>query len=139
MQQASKANTLAGEKDLDILLKTMKPRLNNGDFVFCTVNETAHLNPADVILSFKEQEGTTIIIAQSLADSLQLPYSFVAAWITLTVHSSLEAVGLTAAFSKALAGAGISCNVVAAYYHDHIFVDKKDAEKAMEILSSFSA
>jgi uncharacterized protein len=69
---------------------------------------------------------------------LQLSYSFVAAWITLTVHSSLEAVGLTATFSKALAENNISCNVVAAYYHDHIFVDAKDAAKAMKILHILS-
>ena len=88
----------------------------------------------DIVLFFKEEEGNTIIIKKELANSLQLEYSFVAAWITLTVHSSLEAVGLTAAFSSALSDAGISCNVVAAFYHDHIFVDKKDVEKAMAIL-----
>ena len=73
-----------------------------------------------------------------MADSLKLEYSFVASWITLTVHSSLEAVGLTAAFSKALSQEGISCNVVAAFYHDHIFVGKNDADKAMEILNRFA-
>jgi hypothetical protein len=52
----------------------------------------------------------------------------------LTVHSSLEAVGLTAAVSKALTEANISCNVVAAYYHDHIFVPVKDAKQAMRVL-----
>jgi hypothetical protein len=56
----------------------------------------------------------------------------------LTVYSSLEAVGLTAAFSRALSEGGIGCNVVAAFYHDHIFVDRKDAKKAMEILNRFS-
>ena len=68
-----------------------------------------------------------------MADSLNLKYSFVAAWITLTVHSLLEAVSLTAAFSGALANEGISCNVVAAFYHDHIFVDKAYAGKAMGV------
>ena len=55
-------------------------------------------------------------------------------WITLDVHSSLEAVGLTAAVSAALAEENISCNVVAAYYHDHLFVPVADAERAMETL-----
>ena len=96
-------------------------------------NTELHKVP-EAILIFKEQEANTVIINRELADSLKLTYSFVASWITLTVHSSLEAVGLTAAFSKALADEGVSCNVVAAFYHDHIFVDKKDIEKAMEIL-----
>jgi hypothetical protein len=73
-----------------------------------------------------------------LADSLNLAYIFCASWITLTVHSSLHAVGLTAAFSKRLADRDISCNVIAGYYHDHIFVDKKDKDKAIEILNKFS-
>jgi hypothetical protein len=88
----------------------------------------------EIVMQFKEREGTTLIVHKELADRLQLEYSFVAAWITLTVHSSLAAVGLTAAFSTALASRGISCNVVAAYYHDHIFVDKRDLEAAMEVL-----
>ena len=129
---------MTGEKDLNKLLKTIMPELNAGDYVFCTVNEINPVNFNEVILTFKEQEGTTIIIKKELADSLNLKYSLVFAWITLTVHSSLEAVGLTAAFSSALSQQGISCNVVAAFFHDHLFVDKKDAEKAMEILKRFS-
>jgi len=129
---------MTGENNLSQLLKTMQPRLNSGDFVFCTINDLAAINIADVLMLFKEQEGFTIIITKEIADQLQLQYSFIAAWITLTVHSSLEAVGLTAAFSNALAAEGISCNVVAAFYHDHIFVDKKDAIKAMTILDQFS-
>jgi hypothetical protein len=74
-----------------------------------------------------------------LADNLKLDYSFISGWITLTVYSSLEAVGLTAAFSAALSEAGISCNVVAAFYHDHIFVAKEDTERTIEVLNRFSA
>ena len=129
---------MTGEKDLDKLLKTMKPKHNFGDYVFCVVDNLENIDLKDVILLFKEPEGNTIIIEKDLADSLNLQYSFIAAWITLTVHSSLEAVGLTAAFSSALARAGISCNVVAGYYHDHIFVEKKDITKAMEILNKLS-
>jgi hypothetical protein len=129
---------MTGEKDLNVLLKTMKPKLNVGDYVFCNVSDIKSVNIDDIILVFKEQEGNTIIIKKELADSLNLKYLFVAAWITLAVHSSLEAVGFTAAFSSALSAQGISCNVVAAFFHDHIFVDKKDTEKAMEILDKFS-
>jgi hypothetical protein len=127
-----------GETNLNRLLKTMQPFLNSGDFVFCMVPNTDNINDADVVFSFKEKEGITVVLPKQTADALQLNYSFVASWITLTVHSSLEAVGLTAAFSNALAAAGISCNVVAAYYHDHIFVSKNDAEKTMKILNAFS-
>jgi uncharacterized protein len=129
---------MKGEKDLSKLLKTMKPKHNIGDYVFCVVNNFATVNIEDVILLFKEQEGYTIIIKKELADNLKLDYSFIASWITLTVHSSLEAVGLTAAFSSALSEEGISCNVVAAFYHDHIFVDKKDTQKVIAILNRFS-
>jgi len=129
---------MTGEKDLATLLKTMKPIQKMGDFVFCTVKSLATIVFEDSILIFKEEEGYTIILKKGTADNLKLKYSFVASWITLTVHSSLEAVGLTAAFSKALSDEGISCNVVAAYYHDHLFVDKKDTSKAMEILNRFS-
>ncbi len=130
---------MSGEKNLDTLLRTMKPVLNDGNFVFCTVKDIAQLNLNDILLFFKEEEGVTIIVEQTIADNLQLDYSFVASWITLTVHSSLEAVGLTAAFSKALAEEQISCNVVAGYFHDHIFVEKKMADKAIKVLNALSA
>jgi hypothetical protein len=129
---------MTAEKDLDKLLKTMKPKHNFGDYVFSVVDNLENIDLKNIVLIFKEPDGNTIIIEKDLADSLNLQYSFIAAWITLTVHSSLEAVGLTAAFSSALARAGISCNVVAGYYHDHIFVDKKDITKAMEILNKLS-
>src|ERR1044072_7093722 len=122
---------MPGEKQLDSLFQNMKPTLNHGDYVFCTKLDIKEIDLNEILMSFKEMEGITIILEQQVADRLQLEYSFVAKWIKLAVHSSLEAVGLTAAFSKALTEENISCNVVAGYFHDHIFVDKKDALKAM--------
>ena len=130
---------MAGEKKLETLLKSMKPQHNIGEYVFCITEDLKKISLEEIILIFKEQEGTTVIIKKELADQLKLNYSFIASWITLTVHSSLEAVGLTAAFSSALAQEGISCNVIAAFYHDHIFVDQKDILKAMTILNRFSS
>ena len=129
---------MSGESDLDVILKTMEPVLHNGEYVFCQVPDNYAFNINDVVSVFRESEGTTIILSRVVADRLRLSYSYISAWITLCVHSSLAAVGLTAAFSKALASAGISCNVVAAWYHDHIFVDIKDAQKAMHVLSDIS-
>lgn len=130
---------MSGEKDLQQLLKTMKPEHNSGDYVFCKVETFEDINLDLVEMFFKEKEAITLILKKEIADNLKLEYSVIMSWITLTVHSSLEAVGLTAAFSKALSESEISCNVVAAYYHDHIFVNKKDTEKAMQILNSFSS
>jgi hypothetical protein len=129
---------MTGEKDLAKLLEAMKPELQPGDYVFCTVEDGNTVPAAESILIFREKEGITVIVRKEVADKSRLNYSFVAAWITLTVHSSLAAVGLTAAFSKALAENGISCNVVAAFYHDHLFVRQQDAAKAMEILNGLS-
>ncbi|SHH42043.1 ACT domain-containing protein [Flavobacterium defluvii] len=129
---------MSGEKDLEKLLKTMKPEQKSGDFVFCKVDKLENFDLEKIEMFFREEEGITLIVREETAQKLKLDYSVVMAWITLTVHSSLEAVGLTAAFSKALSEKGISCNVVAAFYHDHIFVNKNDAEKAMKILNAFS-
>jgi hypothetical protein len=129
---------MPGETNLNKLLKSMTPSLNKGDYVFCTVTNIESVAENQMLSFFREAEGITVIIEKTVADSLNLPYTYVAAWITLTVHSSLDAVGLTAAFSTALSNAGISCNVVAAYCHDHIFVAKNDAPKAMRVLEQLS-
>jgi hypothetical protein len=129
---------MIGETDLAKILKTLKPKHNVGDYVFCVVNDLNKFNLNEIIFLFREEEGITVVLKKEVADKLMLDYSFVAAWITLTVHSSLESVGLTAAFSKALSAEAISCNVVAGYHHDHIFVPKKDAEKASSVLTKLS-
>jgi hypothetical protein len=127
-----------GETDLVKILKTLQPKHNAGDYVFCVVNDLNKLNLTEIIFFFREEEGTTVVLKKELADKLKLEYTFVAAWITLTVHSSLESVGLTAVFSKSLSEEGISCNVVAGYYHDHIFVSRADVNNAMKILKALS-
>ena len=129
---------MTGEVDLQKLIKGMKPELNQGEYVYCLADSKEHAVALDPLCYFLEKEGVTAILPKEKADAMNLPYTMTFAWITLTVHSSLEAVGLTAVFSKALSDEGISCNIVAACFHDHIFVGKNDAEKAMNILNQIS-
>lgn len=129
---------MAGENNLEILLSNAAPELNPGKYVFCTLAApSAELKDAAVV-AVREAEGVTLVLPQDLADKHAVSYDYVASWITLKIHSSLAAVGLTAAFSRALANKSISCNVVAGYYHDHIFVAHKDTESAMAVLSSLA-
>ncbi len=125
--------------DLDILLKSMSPELIEGDYVFCTVEgglaDYVHLNP---MATFREKEGLTLVLTEEVATQAQLSFDGVFSMITLSVHSSLEAVGLTAAFATKLGSYGISANVIAGYYHDHIFVQKHKADQAMRALREFS-
>jgi len=129
---------MTGEKNLSKLLQGMTPVLNDGTYVFSTVKDSASIHNDDILSEFKEKEGTTIIISKDKADTLNLPYTYIASWLTLMIHSSLDAVGLTAVFSTALAKHNVSCNVVAGYYHDHIFVAVEDTEKALSVLTAIS-
>ncbi|WP_282365956.1 ACT domain-containing protein [Pseudomonas sp. PS02290] len=129
---------MTGETSLGALLRSMNPELNEGDYVFCTVADSRRVEGIEVIGSFREREGLTVILERSQAQQLGLDCDHVMAWITLTVHSSLAAVGLTAAFASALGQAGISCNVVAGFYHDHLFVGKDDAQQAMTTLRALA-
>jgi hypothetical protein len=116
----------------------MRPQLNAGDYVFCTLDNADAVRGLEVLGSFREAEGLTVIVEREAAQQAGLVFDYVAAWITLNVHSALQAVGLTAAFANALGKAGISCNVIAAYYHDHIFVSREDADRAMDVLWALS-
>ena len=129
---------MKGETNISVLIKELTPTLKEGEYVFCTLKDVDSVSRADTICEFKESEGLSIIIERQKADQLNLQYDFVLSWITLMIHSSLEAVGLTAIVSTELAKHNISCNVIAGYYHDHIFVNKKDANKAMQVLIDLS-
>ncbi len=130
---------MTGETNLSRLLASLSPRLNPGRFVFCSVPQPTVVQVAAALGSFREAEGTTLILAREEAERLGLTYDYLAAWITLEVHSSLAAVGLTAAFAKALAGEDISCNVIAGFHHDHLFVAEADAERALARLQRLAA
>ena len=128
---------MIGETNLDVLISTMKLHLNDGDYVFCSLQNEA-IDFPNYLFFFRENEGVTIVCTKEYADSEGYTYNSTFAWMTLKVHSALEAVGLTAAFSKALGDENISCNVVAGYYHDHIFVPKQHAQSAITALENLS-
>jgi len=122
------------ENDLAVLLRTMQPELHRGAFAFVTLPADAEISLSEAIATFREAEGMTVVVDEETAARRGWPVLFRAAWITLTVHSDLAAVGLTAAFARALGAAGISCNVMAAAYHDHIFVPFDDGPRALDAL-----
>lgn len=131
---------MAGEKHLGKLLASMSPELLEGEYVFCTFEDASYGDHSDLepFAACVEVEGLTLVIPKSKADARGLNYESVFRGITLRIHSSLDAVGLTAAFSSKLAERGISANVIAGYFHDHIFVQSEYANQAMAALEEFS-
>jgi hypothetical protein len=127
------------EKSLPTLLASLSPKLWPQEYVFCTLpghyGDFTELAP---LASFTEEEGLTLIIRKEVAISHDILFGSVFKMITLTVHTSLDAVGLTAAVSKKLADKGLSANVVAAYHHDHIFVQADKADLAIAGLNEFA-
>lgn len=125
-----------GVRDLDRLLASMAPERAPGEWVFVTTASSGPPLPARARI--EEDEGTTSVVERGVADEHGLAYDFVAAWLTLRVHSALDAVGLTAAVAGALAEAGISCNVLAGLHHDHLLVPLDRADEALAVLADLS-
>jgi hypothetical protein len=123
---------MPGERDLEVLLRSLQPVLQEGEFVFSTHHEVA----GDPVCVVREREGLTLILRRGEAERLGIPFTFPCRWITLQVHSSLEAVGLLARITAALAAKGISVNAVSGYYHDHLFVPVDRADEAMAMLNT---
>lgn len=131
---------MTGITDLQQLIRSMQPELREGLWVFCvTDNSIQDCLELEPIVTVNEREGLSLVISQAKADEFELEYQGVYKMITLNVHSSLEAVGLTAAFAKCLTEQGISSNVIAGYFHDHIFVPAAVADKAMSALQALAA
>ncbi|WP_372965909.1 ACT domain-containing protein [Marinobacter sp.] len=130
---------MSGTTELDALLRLMEPKLLDTEFVFCTVSGSlVDYVSLDPVATFLEPEGLTLVLEKATARNAGLQFEGSFRQITLTVHSSLEAVGLTAAVSTKLAEKGISANVIAAYYHDHIFVQSAKADMALSALKELS-
>lgn len=129
---------MVGIKNLSVLLKSMKPELNKGKFVFCTVNKNIDMKIVPKMI-FREKEGATLILRKEEADEYGLKYDEIWSMITLTVHSDLSAVGFLATITDKLAKANISVNAISAFYHDHLFVPFNKSKEAMNILQEVSA
>ena len=129
----------SGESDLLTLIASMAPVLDDQTWAFVAVDAALIDVYSDVALAvFKESEGATLVIPWNRSSEFEI-CSAPMARITLEVHSSLDAVGLTAAVSQALASEAISANIMAGYFHDHIFVPKAAGERAMACLTLLSA
>lgn len=138
---------MTGERQLATLIAQMKPWLDEEEFVFCTIapqaldhqpdppfTKLSHLRRV-AIAQFQEAEGISLILPKAIAAAHGLPTSFPCRKITLTVHSSLDAIGFLAAVTAELARHNISVNPVSAYFHDHLFVPCDRADEAMSVLT----
>ncbi|KPI35658.1 uncharacterized protein AB675_4775 [Cyphellophora attinorum] len=126
-----------GETSLVKLLATLKPTLTTHTFVFVTLAPSSPKLSSllqSSIMTFRENEGVTLILPEDVAAEHQLHYIYRSRQIILDVHSSLDAVGFMAHIATKLAGEGFSVNPVSAYYHDHLFVKADDAEAVMKVL-----
>lgn len=129
---------MPGETNLNKLLQSMQPVICPGEYVFCSVSDSNNYSHLSPLCTFKESEGTTLILLRKQADAAALGYTTTFCMITLAIHSSLEAVGFLAAITQKLAEHNISVNPVSAYYHDHLFVPIDRAEEVITLLEGFS-
>lgn len=124
-----------GATDLHLMLAGLDVSRRPGVFTMVSVADESSI-PDDVErqATIREAEGWTIVCTIESALRLGAPFEYRGAWLTVQVHSALDAVGLTAAISTELARHGLSCNMLAGAFHDHLLVAEADADRAMEIL-----
>ena len=130
---------MAAVRDRGAMIRGMAPVLDPETWHFVTVTDVSVIADTSPLATFVEEEGLSLILSEENATASGLPTDMAMARITLTVHSALDGVGLTAAVAGALAEAGIPCNMVAAFHHDHAFVPLADAPRALAILQDLAA
>ena len=130
-----KKASLDGQTLYQVLLGELAFQRGDAGIAGAAYGDFRELNP---LAAFAEAEGLTLVVPRPLADKQGLGYASVFKGITLTVHSSLEAVGLTAAVATKLTEHNISANVIAGYYHDHVFVQSDRADDALAALREFA-
>ena len=129
---------MSGQSDLDQLLRSMAPVVHPDVFVFCSFPGGVLPEGLKPICTFQEAEGLTAILPRAQAQAAGLEFQFESALITLSVHSSLAAVGFLARVCAALAALGIPCNAVSGFYHDHLFVPTQRLDEATAALKRLS-
>jgi len=129
---------MSGERDLVRLLATLNVTAREGEFAFVARPAADPALAAVALAMVAEDEGITYVLPCEVADARGLPYDFRAAWLTLGVHSALDAVGLTAAFATALARRGLACNVLAGFHHDHLLVPADRRDDALAVLADLA-
>jgi hypothetical protein len=130
---------MSGERDINKLLQQMKPSVHPEVFAFCCFPDGQLPPGLTPVGTFWEVEGLTAIVPLSQAQSLGIDHQFVSRMITLTVHSALDAVGFLARITAALAVQNISCNVVSAYHHDHLFVPESRLNDSLQVLEALAS
>jgi uncharacterized protein len=126
--------TQLGESDLATLQRSIAPEMHAAVFVYCTFADFGLPPGLQPICTFRESEGLTAVVPREDALRLGIGHQFESKLITLSVHSALHAVGFIARVATALAAAGIACNAVSAFHHDHLFVPVDQADNAMRVL-----
>lgn len=124
-------------EELNALLANIDPIRQPGEFVFITVDDADAL-PVGAHATVREDGRLSCVVDRRYEEALGDDHGPVMAWITLQVHSSLTAVGLTAAVSSALAAEGIAANVIAGHRHDHILVPVDRADDAQRAIAALA-
>ncbi|MCR9086188.1 MAG: ACT domain-containing protein [Rhodobacteraceae bacterium] len=128
---------MAGETNVEELLRSMSAELVSGLFVFSTIADGVVPSGVRPKMIFEEAEGITLVLLkeEAEAEASGLAYEFPCRMITLNIHSSLDAVGFLARITAELAKQNMGINPVSGFYHDHLFVPHGRAQEALDVLN----